>query len=322
MNQFITLVKREYWEHRGGFFKTPLWLSGIFLVLVLMAGITGESAMIRFDGSESMVEGGLKYLETQATAEQLRMGTDALLYGTGAIFSVVMFIVVVFYCLGSLYDDRRDRSVLFWRSLPVSDMNTVLSKVATALLLAPAIYMVALILFQLLLLGLVGVIVLFKGGSPMTLIWGPAEPLSYWSRIIGAIVLQSLWVLPLYGWLLLVSAWARSKPFLWALMVPVALSLLEIWFHATASLKIGHRLYDLLLSRLTTGLSPISWRMSEDDDTMTVGSAGAGEGLSTEWSVIIERLWTADMWVGVIVGVAFIAGAIWIRRYRDDSATE
>lgn len=321
MNQFMILIKREYWEHRGGFFKAPIWISGIFLVLVLMAGVTGESAMIRFDGSENMVEGGLKYLETEATAAQLRTGTDAMLYFTGAVFSGVMFVVVVFYCLGALYDDRRDRSVLFWRSLPVSDMNTVLSKVATALVLAPVIYTVALILFQLLLLGLVGVIVLFKGGSPMNLIWGPAEPLSYWSRMIGAIALQSLWVLPLYGWLLLVSAWARSKPFLWALLVPAVLAVLELWYHATASLKIGYSLGNLLLSRVTTGFSPISWEMSEGDDTMVVGNAG-GEGLSTEWAVIIERLWTVDMWVGVIVGVAFIAGAIWIRRYRDDSATE
>ena len=322
MNQFITLMKREYWEHRGGFVKTPIWLTGIFLILVLMAGITGKSAMFRFDGSENMVEGGLKYLETQATAEQLRMGTDALLYGTGAVFTGVLFVVVVFYCLGSLYDDRRDRSVLFWRSLPVSDMNTVLSKVATALILAPAIYFIALVLFQLLLMGLVGLIVLVQGGSPMQLIWLPAEPLSYWSRVLGALVLQSLWLLPLYGWLMLVSAWARSKPFLWALLVPAALSLMEVWFHATASFKLGHSLGDILLSRVTTGFAPISWQMNDGDESVMVGNAGAGEGLSTEWAVIIERLWTVDMWVGVVVGVAFFAGAIWIRRYRDDSATE
>ena len=321
MNAFMTLIKREYWEHRGGFFKTPIWLSGIFLLLVAMAGITGKSAMIRFDGSDHMVEGGLKYLETQATPEQLRMGTDALLYGTGSIFGFVMFIVLVFYCLGALYDDRRDRSVLFWRSLPVSDLNTVLSKVTTVMLVGPMIYLAAIILFQLVLLGVVGLIILFQGGSPMNLVWLPAEPLTYWARLFVALLLHALWLLPLYGWLLLVSSWARSRPFLWALLVPAALSLLEVWFHATASLKVGHQLGDLLLSRLSTGIAPLSWKMTDGDEVVMIGSTN-DPGLSTEWSVIMERLYTLDMWVGVVVGIAFIAGAIWIRRYRDDSATE
>lgn len=321
MNAFLTLIKREYWEHRGGFFKAPLWLSGIFLVLITMAGITGKSAMIQFDGSEHMVEGGLKYLETEATAEQLRMGTDVLLYGTGSIFCVVMFFVLVFYCLGSLYDDRRDRSVLFWRSLPVSDLHTVLSKVATVLLVGPMIYLAAIIAFQLVLLGVVGLLVLFQGGNPMALVWAPAEPLTYWGRLLVALLLHALWVLPLYGWLFLVSSWARSRPFLWALLVPAALSLMEVWFHATASLKIGHTLGDLLLSRLSTGFAPLSWKFEEGDETMMIGSTDDA-GMSTEWGIIIERLWGADMWLGVIVGIAFIAAAIWIRRYRDDSATE
>ncbi len=321
MNAFLTLIKREYWEHRGGFFKAPIWLSGIFLVLIVMAGITGKSAMIQFDGSEHMVEGGLKYLETEATPEQLRMGTDVLLYGTGSIFSVVMFFVLVFYCLGSLYDDRRDRSVLFWRSLPVSDLHTVLSKVATVLLVGPMIYMAAIVIFQLVLLGVVGLLVLFQGGNPMVLVWVPAEPLTYWGRMFVALLLHALWVLPLYGWLFLVSSWARSRPFLWALLVPAALSLMEVWFHATASLKIGHTLGDLLLSRLSTGFAPLSWKVEEGDETMMIGNTDDA-GMSTEWSYIIERLWSADMWLGVIVGIAFIAGAIWIRRYRDDSATE
>ena len=321
MNSFLTLMKREYWEHRGGFYKAPLWLSGIFLLLVLMAGITGKSAMFRFDGSEHMVEGGLKFLENEATAEQLRMGTDVLLYGTGSIFCVVMFFVLVFYCLGSLYDDRRDRSVLFWRSLPVSDLHTVLSKVATALVLGPLIYLAAIVAFQLVLLGLVGLLVLFQGGSPMNLVWIPAEPLTYWGRLLVAFLLQALWVLPLYGWLFLVSSWARSRPFLWALLVPAALSLIEVWFHATASLQIGHKLGDLLLSRLSTGFAPLSWKISDGDNSVQIGNTDE-PGLSTEWGVIIERLWSGEMWIGVIVGILFIAGAIWIRRYRDDSATE
>ena len=52
--------------------------------------------------------------------------------------NIVLGVVVFFFCLGALFDDRKDRSVLFWKSLPISDQATVLSKVAMALVVAPA----------------------------------------------------------------------------------------------------------------------------------------------------------------------------------------
>jgi ABC-2 type transport system permease protein len=317
--KYTTLLKREYWEHRGSLKWTPVWIGGAILLMLILAWITGQSVIFRNDGSEHMVEGGLKLLEQNASAEQLRMGTAAMLYGTGAVFSIAMFFVLFFYCLGALYDDRRDRSLLFWRSLPVSDMETVLSKLAMVLIAVPLIYFVAIVAFQIVLLIVTGLMILIQGGNPVTLLWGPVEPMAYWSRLAVAFALQSLWLLPVYGWLLLVSAWARSKPFLWAVLVPVVLAVLEAWSSLTVSLQLGYKFGELLLSRIVTGFAPLSWTSTDGSGSMMVGAPG--ERYSTEWNVLIERLGTLEMWVGIAIGIAFIAAAIWMRRYRDDSAT-
>lgn len=317
--KYASLLKREYWEHRGSLKWTPVWIGGSILAMLMLAWITGQSVIFRIDGSEHLVEGSLKALEQQATEEHLRMGTAALLYGTGAVFSIAMFLVLFFYCLGALYDDRRDRSLLFWRSLPVSDLETVLSKLAMVMIVAPLIYFLSIVAFQIVLLIVAGGMLAIQGGSPVKLLWGPVEPMAYWSRLVVAFALQSLWLLPVYGWLLLVSAWARSKPFLWAVLVPVVLAVLEVWVNLTASLRLGFKFGDLLLSRVVTGFAPLSWKSTGEGESIMVGAPG--ERYSTEWSVLIDRLTTLDMWSGVLIGVAFIAAAVWLRRYRDDSAT-
>lgn len=92
---------------------------------------------------------------------------------------VVLAFVVFFYCTGALYDDRRDRSILFWKSLPLSDTQTVLSKALSALLVAPIIAVIASVLTMFGFMAILSVIVMTHGGNPLTLIWGPASPLAF-----------------------------------------------------------------------------------------------------------------------------------------------
>src|SRR5690606_15944162 len=133
-----------------------------------------------------------------------------LIMASGWPFLVLAF-VVFFYCLGALYDERRDRSVLFWNSLPLSAGETVLSEVASAVLVAPLLATIASILTMFGFLVLVSLVVLFYGGNPVTLLWGPASPLLLSLQYLAAIPVYALWALPTVGWLLLCSSWARSK---------------------------------------------------------------------------------------------------------------
>ena len=144
---------------------------------------------------------------------------------------LVLGFVVFFYCLGTLFDERKDRSVLFWKSLPVSDRDTVLAKVLSALVVAPTIAMVIGIACMLAFLLLISVFVLIHHGNPLTLLWSPSNLLANAGVALAAIPLYALWALPSVGWLLLCSAWSKSKPFLWAIMIPVFAGVFVTWFN-------------------------------------------------------------------------------------------
>ena len=144
---------------------------------------------------------------------------------------IAMTFVVFFYCLGALYDERKDRSVLFWKSLPLSDRDTVLSKVASATLVAPIIASIAALatMFAFLLVVSMVVVVARRQSRPAALGTGAAR---WRSRPSSSprFPVYALWSLPTVGWLLLCSAWARSKPFLWALMIPAFAGIFVSWF--------------------------------------------------------------------------------------------
>lgn len=132
---FKWLIKREFWENRGGFFWAPVITGGIFLVLNLILAVIGSIAARR-----SMDGGGFVIDDAPEKAHQIVGGIgDGMLLGGVILACVVLAFVVFFYALGTLYDDRhRDRGVLFWKSLPVSDTHMVLSKLAWALVLGAA----------------------------------------------------------------------------------------------------------------------------------------------------------------------------------------
>src|SRR3546814_18250586 len=99
---------------------------------------------------------------------------------------IALAFVVFFYCLGALYDDRKDRSVLFWKSLPLSDSQTVLSKAASALLVAPLIATLAALATMLGFLVVASVMVMIHGGNPVALLWGPGSPMLLVGEVLAS----------------------------------------------------------------------------------------------------------------------------------------
>ena len=132
--RFKWLLQREYLENRGGFFWAPLITGAIIVGLNLILAVIGSIAARRSMGSSGFV---FDHADTHEVGQALGAMGDGMLVGGVIVACIVLAFVVFFYALGCLYDDRRDRSVLFWKSLPVSDSQMVLSKVAWALVLAP-----------------------------------------------------------------------------------------------------------------------------------------------------------------------------------------
>ncbi|HEU4991758.1 MAG TPA: hypothetical protein VFT52_04620, partial [Luteimonas sp.] len=239
-HKFKLLLRREFWEHKGGFLWAPLVAGGIFLLLSVMGFGVGEMAARRATGSFNIDGDSIRFsgldlgaLTREMDAGQLAdlgKGVDVSLLMASSWPFIVLAFVLFFYCIGALYDDRKDRSVLFWKSLPLSDGETVLSKVASAILVAPAIAVVAALATMLGFLVVISGAVLLHGGNPLTLVWGPSHPLVVAGRLLAMVPVYAAWALPTVGWLMLCSAWAKSKPFLWAIMIPVFAGIFVTWF--------------------------------------------------------------------------------------------
>lgn len=321
---FTWLLRREYWENRGGFWLAPLITSGIMFGLIVLSLITlevfksGVSANISIGGGS--VTGLIEALQ-QENPEALPAVLNGFLAGFSQLLQIVLFFVLFFYLLGALYDERKDRSILFWKSLPISDTSTVMSKVASALLVAPVLVFVITILSHVAFLAMLSLYAMVYGVSPLAYIWGPASPLALWLDQLITIPVQMLWALPAVGWLLLCSCWARSKPFLWAVLIPVALGTFNAFFSLWGMVHVPIGWYwSQIAGRALLSLSPLSW-LSQMNIAERLQQL-EGQANITTFADITDHaqiLGSLDTWIGAAVGCVLIGGAIYLRRWRDES---
>ncbi|HVQ33604.1 MAG TPA: hypothetical protein VMS49_06645 [Lysobacter sp.] len=322
------LLKREFWENKGGFFWAPLWAGAISLLLTLMAIVVGEvvarramaDGQINIDNNVRINGLDLGALTGRMSAEDLRQlgqGIDLSLLMSSTWPFIVLAFVVFFYCLGSLYDERKDRSVLFWKSLPVSDLETVASKALSALVVAPVLATAAALATMIGFMVLISAVVLIHGGNPLTLLWGPGSPLSLLVHFIASIPVYAMWALPTVGWLMLCSAWARSKPFLWAVMIPVFVTIFVAWFdimgmfHLDTGWFVQH-----IAARSLTSAIPGMWMTATDMNHFNGPEDFASlVNLRHTYSAFA----TPQLWIGAIAGIGMLAGAVRLRRWRDDN---
>ncbi|HYQ22230.1 hypothetical protein [Stenotrophomonas sp.] len=320
------LLKREYWENRGGFFYAPL-IAGIVSLLMSAVGIglglfalhrAARDGGLHIDGENVNINGlDLALLTQKISAKDmadLGNGLDLTLLLSSTWPFLVLAFVVFFYCLGALYDDRRDRSILFWKSLPLSDTQTVLSKVISALVIAPLVATLAAVATMFGFLLIISIVAVTHGGSATTLIWGPASPLTLSAGLLTAIPVYALWALPTAGWLLLCSAWAKSKPFLWAVMLPLFAGII------VSTTKLMH-VFDMttgwfwqhIVGRLLLGTVPgvdLVYRLAASDDAKNVESLTALMSPAEQ----LKTLAMPDLWIGAAFGVVFIILAIALRK--------
>ncbi len=321
MKSMKWLLRREIWEHKGAFFWTPLLIAAA--MVILMGGgfayslAYGNAENIRFEGHDVVSIQGIP----QALRYKIAHVAASGYLGTAAPLFIVLAVVVFFYCLSALHDDRRDRSILFWKSLPLSDRDTVLSKVVTALCVAPLITIAISVATSLLLL-VVGMIA--AAGKGLNL-FAPVlmEPNLYLSPLylLAFLPLYILWALPTVGWLLLVSSWAKSKVFLWAVGIPLVTLLLLFWLNFMIS-PVAPMQIDIdfigkqIVTRMLGGLFPGAW-MSEVDGSR-LRQLQDGLDASVVLGASYRTLGNPGVWLGAIAGCAMIFGAIRLRRWRDE----
>jgi ABC-2 type transport system permease protein len=266
MNQLRWSIRRELWENRSTYIA-PLLVT----------------AFVFFGSWLSVI--------SRASKQVLAMKPFQM---APAPIMMIAFVVGAFYSIDALYGERRDRSILFWKSMPVSDTTTVLSKAAVPMVVLPA---VAYVLSAATLLGLVilSLPALIANGLSLARFWSELHLFEELAVMAYGLTVHSLWFAPLYAWLILISAWARRVPILWAVVPPLAAVALE---------------------RITSGTAVRSLLGYRFAGAMREGFILARDGHVDEVTPL--RFLTAPgLWLGLIAAATFLALAVRLRRYRE-----
>ena len=275
---FYWSVWRELWENHS-----------IYIAPLIVAGIVVFGSMVNAFHLPELRHNALALdpLHRRAAIERPYQIAAMMLIFTA-------FIVGLFYSLDALYSERRDRSVLFWKSLPVSDLTAVLSKATIPLVVLPFVSFAIIVSTQFIML-LISTAALLPSGLASTT-WANFNLLSQSLILLYGLIAIALWHAPVYGWALLVSGWARRATFLWAVLPLIAIGFFEKITFGTS--HFGSMLRDRIL-----GFAPTAFAFHGH----AVDSAIATPG---------RYLSTPGLWIGLLFAVAFIAAAVRLRRYR------
>jgi ABC-2 type transport system permease protein len=289
MNTTIWLVRREFWENRA-IWMIPLVISGVMVLIALF----GRVDLMSISQVPSRAVGG------------------GFLLGIGATYFVVLSIYSTWYLLDCLYADRKDGSVLFWKSLPISDTTTVVSKLATALIVIPVVYFAAADLTALMMAFIISV-------RASSLFGGTLWHVDLWLQLqvlwIYMILTTALWYLPVAAYLLVVSAWAKRAVMLWSILPPIALLLAERWLlgsHVIAG-QIQERLVGYAAQAFQDDPGRRSWETTVIDKDAIQTPVSIWHFFNAEGFFS-----SSETWIGAAVGVALIVCAIQLRTRRTE----
>src|SRR5256884_2664816 len=276
---FYWSVRRELWENRS-IYAAPL----IVAVVVLFGFLVSTFGMPERRQGVLLLD-----------PAQQRAMIGAPYDGAAMMLIFTAFIVGVFYCLDALHGERRDRSILFWKSLPVSDLTTLLSKATIPLVALPLVTFAIIVSTQLVMLFWTSVLLITHGMSPGST-WTNFNLFQQSLILLYGLVAIALWHAPIYGWALLVSGWARRATFLWAVVPFLAIGLFE-------KITFGTSHFASMLKNRLMGFAPEAFAFNM-------------HSIDSPQLTPVRYLSTPDLWIGLVFAAVFIAAAVRLRRYR------
>jgi ABC-2 type transport system permease protein len=266
-------MRRELWENRS-IYIAPLAVAALVLVGFLIATIG-------------------RAIATRNLAQRQAVLEEPYTFAMGVIL-LTAFIVSIVYSLDALHGERRDRSILFWKSLPVSDFTTVLSKASVPLVLLPLFSFVVVVATEWVMV-MLSTTVLLGSGLSVAKLWTDVS-LSQMMLLYHLVTVHMLWYAPIYAWLLLVSAWARRAPVLWAALPLFAIGIVErMAFHTSRFAAL------------------LQWRFMGGPE----GGAMTGAVGTSMFPAHITPgtfLSSPGLWIGLAVAAAFLFSAVRLRR--------
>jgi ABC-2 type transport system permease protein len=300
----LALVRRELWEHRS-IYVTPLAITSIVtlgtLAMLIFAGGFAKELDLAIFGATNI-----------AGDAERKVALTGFFVGTSWAFLFAAMVLTVFYALDSLYAERKDKSILFWRSLPITDAEVVISKLVTAIVVIPVVTVAAIIATHIVNLIVTSIWVSIKGGDAGHLIWGSVPLLDNWLAAFTVTLAIAVWMSPFIGWFLFVSAFTKRSPLLMAFMPLALIPLLELIFLRSSIFA------DAVFTR--GGMIPLFHGIDLegffDEDSMHLSEE---TGSLLAHIDVIQFLTSPSMWAGVVVCGLFVTAAVYVRRYRDES---
>lgn len=292
--KFLTLILRELWEHTG-IWRVPL----VALILAILANVAFSGAIDKASMAPGVVAKGL-------------------IGGSVGIVSAVLFILftllAMLYLLDSLHGERKDKSILFWRSLPVSDLLTVLAKLAVAVVIIPVLLLLTLVLVQLISTAVHWVL---SGGESSRLIdavGAPENMLSSWITLGGIFLRLTIWTLPLLAWFLFCSSWVSRTPIIMAIGIPFVIGLLSRIVSPEFSL------FGLFTERWPFSATVLkSFGVVAFKEVESLRGWIQGLQSSVDFDSWDGFLTHPGVWGGVIATVVLVAATVFVRGRRDDA---
>ena len=275
-------MRRELWENKS------IYIAPLIVAAVIVLGALASAGHLPERRRNAMV---LDEMHRRAAIE--------LPYNIAAMVLIVTaFIVGFFYCLDALYGERRERSILFWKSLPVSDLTTVLSKAIVPLAILPAISFVIIGVTQFIIMLISSAVLLPSGLAATT--WVNFNLLRESVVLLYGLIVIVLWHAPIYGWALLISGITRRATFLWAVMPPLAIAIFEKFTFNTTYV------WSLLKNRLAgAGDTAFDFQMHRSISVDLMSQLTPGRFLAAP-----------GLWIGLVFAVVFTIAAIRLRRYH------
>ena len=301
---FYWSLRRELWEHRS-LYLAPTVVALLLLLAVLIAAFKLPASMASFDTFAPQ------------TQHEILSAPYAMI---ALVLMLTSMIVALFYCLDALYGERRDRSALFWKSLPVSDWTTVLAKLSVPMLVVPVFLFALITATQIVVL--IGNVLLWSArGLSLSNLLLQLPLLDMPLGVAHFLITLAIWYAPVYAWLLLVSAWAQRSPVVWAIVPWVAVVAFERVMLGTS--RVGGWLRDRFFGSFDAAFATRE-TMAEVVERVHKPSADVASAIrngSDRTPDVLRFLSNPDVWIGLVVAAALITATVWLRRRQESQST-
>lgn len=282
-NPTKALFLKEFWDHRRAILITPMVITGLFITFLIVMMITGNDIWVNDMSLQETMREGFK--DARAEGHNPRFIVTSMLIASPILLWMASGFTITFTALSSLHDERKDGSILFWKSMPVSDTKEVLIKLATVALIIPLMIIPFALIIELFVVLAMTVVGLYHGLD----LWNLLYSNIYIPALLAGIIpplMTVLWIMPIITWFMLVSSFSRRPPFLVAFAVPaLIIAAEEIFFEGSLLLKAMVALFE---------------------------NMGKNQGLGTNFA--LSGFTEPALYIGLALSAAMIYGCIYFRK--------